>query len=111
MTKIEIVRKKGQVVKYKARGHSEYAIHGQDIVCAAISMALQFPLGGMQEILGLKPKFKIESDGYIDVDIREMNSFSKEKEVQVLLNTMILMLKELAREYPKHIKLVEKEEI
>ena len=51
MTRIEIYRKKGRVVGYKATGHSGYAEYGEDIVCAALSMALQLPLGGMQDVL------------------------------------------------------------
>ena len=111
MTKIEISRNKGRVVRYKATGHAEYAEYGQDIVCAAISMAMQFPLGGMQEILGITPRFEIDSDGYLDVDMRGMDFSEKIKEVVVLLDTMVLMWKELSKGYPKHIKLVEKEEI
>lgn len=111
MTKIEVLKKNGRIVKYSAKGHSEYAEHGQDIVCAALSVAMQFPLGGMQEILDITPKFEIDSDGYLDIDMRGMEFLEKEKEVDVLLNTMVLMLKELSKGYPKHIKLVEKEEI
>ncbi|MGL5088848.1 MAG: ribosomal-processing cysteine protease Prp [Fusobacteriaceae bacterium] len=111
MTKIEVFRKDGKVVRYKATGHAEYAEYGQDIVCAAVSMAMQFPLGGLQEVLDITPRFEIDSDGYLDVDMRGMEFSQKEKEVHVLLNTMVLMLKELSKGYPKHIKLVEKEEI
>lgn len=111
MVKVEILRKNGKIVRYSAKGHAEYAEYGNDIVCAAISMAMQFPLGGMQEILGIMPKFEIDSDGYLDVNMRGMNFSDKEKEVSVLLETMVLMLKEVTKGYPKHIKLVEKEEI
>ena len=36
MTKIEVIRKSGSVVKYQATGHSEYGEYGSDIVCAAL---------------------------------------------------------------------------
>ena len=53
MTRIEIYRKKGRVVGYKATGHSGYAEYGEDIVCAALSMevlkALQKTLFHRQE--------------------------------------------------------------
>lgn len=111
MTEIEIFYNKGKVVRYKAQGHAEYAEHGQDIVCAAISVAMQFPLGGMQEILDIMPRFEIDSDGYLDVNMIGMEFSEKEKEVNVLLDTMVLMLKELSKSYPKHVKLVEKEEV
>lgn len=109
MTKIEILRKKGSIVKYSAKGHANFANQGEDIVCAAISSNLQLPLGGITEILHLFPKFEI-SDGFIDVDLRGLDLQDKKKEVEILLESMTLMLKELAKEYPKYLKLVEKEE-
>lgn len=111
MTKIEIFLKNGKVVRYKASGHAEYAEYGHDIVCAAISMAMQFPLGGLQEVLDIMPKFEIDSDGFLEVDIRGMELSDKEREVQVLFKTMVLMLEELSLNYPKHIMLVKKEEV
>jgi hypothetical protein len=110
MTKVEILRQKGRIVKYKATGHAEYADMGEDIVCAALSMAMQFPLGGMQDVLSITPRFEIDSDGYMEVDLRGMDLSSKEKEVQTLLESMTVMIKELSKEYPKYVKLVEKEE-
>lgn len=109
MTKIEILKKNGRIVKYKATGHAEYANHGEDIVCAAISTNLQLPLAGLTEILGLIPKFEI-SDGNLEVDIRGLDLQNKDREVSILLESMLLMLKELTKEYPKYLKLVEKEE-
>ena len=82
MTRIEIYRKKGRVVGYKATGHSGYAEYGEDIVCAALSMALQLPLGGMQDVLDIYPKFEIDSDGYLSVDMRGMDNKGKEKEIK-----------------------------
>lgn len=109
MTKIEILKKNGSIVKYKATGHAEYANHGEDIVCAAISTNLQFPLAGLTEILGLIPKFEI-SEGYLEVDLRGLDLQNKDREVSILLESMLLMLRELTKEYPKYLKLVEKEE-
>lgn len=110
MTKIEIYRKKGRIVGYKATGHSGYAEYGEDIVCAALSMALQLPLGGMQDVLDIYPKFEIDSDGYLNVDIREIDKKGKDSELNTLLESMVIMIRSLSKDYPKNIKLVEKEE-
>ncbi|GLI56106.1 hypothetical protein PM10SUCC1_16200 [Propionigenium maris DSM 9537] len=111
MTKVEIFRKNKRVVLYRAAGHAEYADFGEDIVCAALSMAMQLPLGGMQGILKVMPLFDMNSDGFLEVDMREMDYRGKEKEIDTLLESMVLMIRELSKEYPKHIKLVEKEDI
>lgn len=57
-------RKNGSIIGYRANGHSGYSEHGSDIVCAALSAALQLPLISLQEILKVNPKFKINEDGF-----------------------------------------------
>ncbi|MGL4392625.1 MAG: ribosomal-processing cysteine protease Prp [Fusobacteriaceae bacterium] len=113
MTKIEILKKNGRVIKYSASGHSGFSEHGKDIVCASISSILLFPLAGLTEILKLVPKFEIE-DGDIKVDLekikKEINEKDLDEKISVLLETMIIMLKDLEKQYPKFLKLVEKEE-
>lgn len=109
MTQIEILRKNGSIIKYTATGHAEYANHGEDIVCSSVSTNLQLPLAGITEILGLFPKFEI-SEGFLEVDLRGLDLKNKDREVSILLESMLLMLKELTKEYPKYLKLVEKEE-
>ena len=39
-----------------------------------------------------------------------MNASGKEKELDALLESMALMVENLSKEYPKNVKLVEKEE-
>lgn len=64
-------------------------------------MALQLPLGGMQDVLDIYPKFEIDSDGYLSVDMRGMDNKGKEKELDTLLESMVLMIKSLSKDYPK----------
>jgi ribosomal protein L21 len=108
MTKVEIFRKNGSIVGYKASGHSGYSEQGSDIICSAISTSLQMTLAGIQEVLKLEPKFKI-NDGFLDVDLKDISQ-NKFTEINILTESMALFLKELAKQYPKYIRLVEKEE-
>ena len=111
MTKIEILRKNGRVISYKATGHAEYDEYGSDIVCAALSTALQFPLAGFQDVLDIYPRFEISSEGFLSVDLADMDLKGKDREVHSLLESMVVIVRQLSRDYPKNIKLVEKEEI
>lgn len=112
MTEIEIYKREKEIVRYRGVGHTEYGEYGEDILCAAVSTAMQFPLVGLQDILEITPKFEINSDGYLEVDIKGMDLSTENREkIQLLFNTMLLMIKELEKQYPKNIKLVEKEEI
>ncbi|MGF6907325.1 ribosomal-processing cysteine protease Prp [Fusobacterium sp. PH5-44] len=109
MVLIEIFRKNGKVVGYKGSGHSGYEEIGKDIVCAAISVILQNPLGGMEVFLGINPEYSVNSDGHLEVDILKSNLQGKEKETEVLLETMVIMIKSLVDQYPNNLKLVERE--
>ena len=111
MTEIEILRKNGRIMSYKAVGHAEYDEYGSDIVCAALSTALQFPLAGFQDVLEIYPRFEISSEGLLSVELADMDLKGKEREINTLLESMLVIVKQLSKDYPKNIKLVEKEEI
>jgi len=101
-------------VKYRSSGHSGYAEAGSDIVCATLSALLQSPLGGMQDVLGLRPGFQQDvQKGLLEVDLTQIPSEqrrNKSREINALLETMVEMVRALAKQYPKNVKLVEKEE-
>ena len=108
MTKVEIFRKNGNIIGYKASGHSGYSEQGSDIICSAISTSLQMTVIGIQEVLKLKVDFKI-NDGFLDVDLKNI-SLDKLTQTNILTEAMAIFLKELTKQYPKYIRLVEKED-
>lgn len=105
MTKVEIFRKNGRIFGYSGKGHSGYSYEGNDIVCAAISTSMQSALIGLQEVLHLNPFFEINQYGMMVVKLsdNDMNNSG----VDIVMNTMFIFLKELSRQYPKYIELVE----
>lgn len=108
MIKVEIFRKNGNIIGYKASGHSGYSEQGSDIICSAISTSLQMTLIGIQEVLKLKVDFKI-NDGFLDVDLKNISQ-DKLTQTNILTEAMAIFLKELTKQYPKYIRLVEKED-
>ena len=108
MTKVEIFRKNGNIIGYKASGHSGYSEQGSDIICSAISTSLQMTLIGIQEVLKLKVDFNI-NDGFLDVDLKNISQ-DKLTQTNILTEAMAIFLKELTKQYPKYIRLVEKED-
>ena len=108
MTKVKIFRKNGNIIGYKASGHSGYSEQESDIICSAISTSLQMTLIGIQEVLKLKVDFKI-NDGFLDVDLKNISQ-SKLTQTNILTEAMVIFLKELTKQYPKYIRLVEKED-
>ena len=108
MTKVEIFRKNGNIIGYKASGHSGYSEQESDIICSAISTSLQMTLIGIQKVLKLKVDFKI-NDGFLDVDLKNISQ-DKLTQTNILTEAMAIFLKELTKQYPKYIRLVEKED-
>ncbi len=108
MTKIFLFKKKDHIFACQVKGHSGYAENGNDIVCAAVSTAVQMALVGLDEVLHLKLEQKT-SDGFLSFKILE--GFEDER-AQVLLSAMEKTLQKLAMEYGKFVKMeVRKDDI
>ena len=94
----------GEILSVESKGHSGYAQHGKDIVCAAVSVLMQALLVGIQEISGKKSEcFLIEKDSFFKI------SWSAEiiPEIRLLSETIALSLKRIAIAYPKNLKFSE----
>ena len=97
-------RIRGEIVSIESKGHSGYAQHGKDIVCAAVSVLMQALLVGIQEISGKQSDSNlIEKDSFFklewNVDIIP--------EIKLLSETVALSLKRIADVYPSNIKFLE----
>ncbi len=108
MTKIFLFKKKDHIFACQVKGHSGYAENGSDIVCSAISTAVQMTLVGLDEVLHLKLEQK-RDDGFLSFKILE--NFEDEK-AQTLLSAMEKTLQKLVKEYGKYVKMeVRKDDI
>ncbi|MDR3186336.1 MAG: ribosomal-processing cysteine protease Prp [Christensenellaceae bacterium] len=103
MTTINVVRKEGRIIRVEASGHSNYAIIGKDIVCAAISTVLQGTILGLIEVAKVKTD-KAMSDGNLSFSVSDTN-ISTRHSADIILETMCVVLKDIARCYPSHLKL------
>ena len=91
MIKIRIFEKKNLKLGFKIEGHAlskaeiEKSGDAYDLICNSVSVLSQGALIGMEEVLKLNIKYKI-NDGFLHIDISNL----KEQEIdeaQVLLNT------------------------
>lgn len=113
-----------QVIKYYGHGHTGYAEHGEDIVCASISAVSQQTVLGIINVLNIPVYVSLNADdGFLLVDITRKNdnsSMSSEEynhmisenrdKVEVLMETMVIMLREIEKQYPEYLKIIEKED-
>ncbi len=81
------------------KGHSGYSEYGSDIVCASVS---SIAITSINSILKYDEKSLeyIKDDGYLEVKI-----LKHDKIIDLLLDNMIELLKDLEKEYKKYIKI------
>lgn len=99
MIKVEVTKEHISIL-----GHAMYDDYGKDIVCAAVSSIVTT---------------SVESIAAIDndaIDVKEENNkveiiINKHDEItNKLINTMLTLLNELVKKYPRNIKITNKEE-
>ena len=96
---ININYKKDKIIKeIKISGHANFDEFGKDIVCAAVSTMVTTTINNILTLDDKAIKY-IDKDGYILITNEDSEVANK------LLNNMLDMLKELANDYPKNIKI------
>lgn len=98
----------GNIVEFNIEGHANYADHGQDIVCSAVSVLGQTALIGIHDYANINCKFKIYS-GYINCKIPFEIDGEKKIMANAILETMFLGLKNIKEGYSSYINLEEEE--
>lgn len=105
MTKIKIYKKNNLIISFIVEGHTGYALHGKDILCASISTLCLSTILGIQKVLNIKGKLqRNDNQGYLKFSLENCKNDEIEK-AQVLLSTMELSLKDIAIDNEKFIKL------
>ena len=82
--------------KIEISGHACFDSYGKDIVCASVSSIVYTTING---ILSLNDK----AISYVDGDKLEIFIHSDDEVTSKLLQNMLTLLQELARQYPKNI--------
>ena len=79
-------------------GHANYDDYGKDIVCASVSSLITCTVNGIYSLNKNSILYKDDSNT-IEIKILDDENALK------LFNNLILMLKDLAKDYPKYIKI------
>ena len=106
MTKCEFFTEGDRITGFTVSGHSGYAEHGQDIVCAAISAVVTMAEATINEVCGAKAKVRVkEEDARITLTLPA--SCDEEESVQAVLAGMLVTLCSLRDDYPDYIEVLE----
>ncbi len=84
-------------------GHSSFDEHGRDIVCAAVSMLVQTVIFAIEDLLELDPGVIME-EGYVHMTLPRNLEIEKKEKLILLVETMLLGLKETVNSYPDFIQ-------
>ncbi|GAB6088050.1 ribosomal-processing cysteine protease Prp [Alkaliphilus crotonatoxidans] len=98
----------GTIIRYEISGHANAADHGEDIVCAAISVLSQTTLLALHEIVKIETNYQVRS-GFLSCELPKMMSQEQRQQTELLLETMILGIRNLMISYSEYISLHDKE--
>ena len=99
MIRIEYSSKDNTINHVKIKGHANYAEEGYDIVCASIS---SIAITTVNAIVSIDKEAIVssEEDGLLEIDILKCD-----KIINILIENMLSMFKELEKQYKKYIKI------
>ena len=106
MTKVEIFNHDGRINGFSVSGHSGYAEEGSDIVCAAVSSAVQFAECTINDVLGNHANVKMNQDEP-RVTLTLPAACDDEDAVQAVLTGFMLTICSLRDDYPDYIEVLE----
>ncbi len=84
---------------FNFKGHSGFAVRGNDIVCAAVSSAAYMAANTIIEIMKIDAFAEVSENGEMTLKIPEADA---QKAKDILLG-LELHIKELAKQYPKNV--------
>jgi uncharacterized protein YsxB (DUF464 family) len=95
------VKKDNEEAVLEVSGHSGYANHGEDIVCASISTACIMSANLIDNLnLGYNILDLNVSDGYFKIKLKIVD-----ETVNGIFDNLVETLNELSKQYPKHLKI------
>jgi len=112
MIKAKIYRKKEQLIcGFQLSGHAGYAEEGADIVCSAVTILVFNTVNAIESLTDAG--FTCETDekkgGFIKVMLPDEKMGTTNHDAQLLLQAMVLGLKDIEKEYNSYIILNDEE--
>ncbi len=96
----------GIIQSFKIKGHAKYAKAGKDIVCAGVSAITVGTVNSIETLTGITLNCGMHN-GFLSGDIPLIEDVSIANNVQLLLESMLVMLNNIAESYGKYISIEE----
>ncbi len=97
----------GQIKEFELSGHADYADHGYDIVCAAVSSQVISVENSLQQLLQIPVDVKVNEvdGGYLKITLPDIAELTLRDQAQLLLHHLEFALTILMENYPEFIKI------
>ncbi len=106
MTKCEFFMEDDRITGFSVSGHSGYAEHGADSVCAAVPAVVTRAEPTINDVCGGKAKVRVNKED-ARVTLTLPASCDEEESIQAALAGMMLTLCSLRDDYPDYIEVLE----
>ncbi|WP_040950122.1 ribosomal-processing cysteine protease Prp [Gorillibacterium massiliense] len=109
MIRVRIERSKADrnILSFQVKGHASYADPGEDIVCAGVSAVTVGTVNAVEKLTGVVPVSRMK-DGFLSARIPQDGDEGKRAEVQLLLESMVVMLISIEETYGAYIQVQDK---
>ena len=96
------------ILGFSCKGHADYSEKGTDVICAGISALTMTSILGLQELTQLSLRIKQNPEkGWLECDWD--NVPAEMDHANLIVQVMIIGLKDIAAQYPKYLKVSEVE--
>lgn len=99
MIQVQFFSRREHLVGFKVSGHSMLADFGKDILCAAVSSAVQLTVNGIVEILAISSKVKVAENSI------SLLILDDQQAAESFLYALKLHFHLLEQDYPKNLSL------
>lgn len=84
-------------------GHAGFADYGKDIVCAGVSALVETCILALENIGGFAPRV-LKEEGFLSLEIPGGIPAASRQKADIIIETVLLGLKDISKSYPKHIQ-------
>lgn len=104
MIDVQVRRVHGRVTGFTVHGHAGYAPRGEDIVCAAVSALTDTVTLSLLRLAGVAVRVEAR-EGHLACSLPEVLEDDAAERADLLINTLLLGVEEIARAYPGRLRL------
>src|SRR5699024_8978313 len=107
MISVVLFQKENKIHEFELSGHANSGPNGYDLVCAGVPAVTFGAVNALIELCDVDPEIHQEDEGgYLYIEIRKF--FKNEADVQTILQTMVVSLETIERDYQSFIQIKRK---